>query len=400
MGVSLRQGAEGSAQLIRTLRSPSMGPTLRNKDGRAVATFRDSETGRRRDYTFGAFGTADAESKYLAFAARWAAMGKRLPGVRAEHARVEDLVLAYWLDVKERRSDAATIKIALRLLNRHFGRVPVDEFGPLRFRELREIMVRVGNGGSKPWSRSYVNKQAKTIRAAFRFGVGIEMVRAETASALECVAPLRRGETKAPENKPVEAAVLEHVLATLPHLNRQIRAAVELQLVTAARPSEILRIRPADITVKSDDLWIYDSPVSKTGRRRLIALGPVAIDALRPFMDRKPPRPCLSPREAELESRGRVRRHGKIRTGRFYTSGSYRNAITRACEAADVPAWTPYQLRHWAITEIEFNTDEQSAAIVAGHSTTRVTREVYIHRAARNLAPIIERCAFMRGAPA
>jgi len=377
----------------------SMGPKLRNKNGRAVATFRDTESGERRDITFGAFGTDEAESRYLAFTSRWIAMGRRLPRSRAEvgAARVEDLVLGYWRHVKERRADAATLKIALRLLDQHYASVPVDSFGPLRLQELREIMVTTGTG-RKPWSRGYVNAQINRVREAFKWGVSVEMVRPETLTALRSVKSLRRGETRAPERTPVQAANLEHVLAAMPHLNRQLRAAVELQLLTAARPAEILRVRPMDIVRHSDDLWVYESPVNKTarfGRARLIPLGPPAIAALTPFMDRKPPRACFSPREADLERYGRVRR-SRSRPGRYYRTLSYRQAIHRACARAGVPPFSPNQLRHWSITEIEHHTDESHAAMVAGHANTDVTRDVYIHRAARSFAPVIERCEFMR----
>lgn len=395
--------------MLRGLSVPyhsGMAPRLRNRDGRAVVTLKDSESGRRREYRLGEYGSTEAEQRYHALMAKFTANGRRLePDTRTDGTTaVAHLVSAYWAYAKQRYSGGHVdnIKAAMRLLNRHFGEKPLGEFGPNALRELRGIMV-AGGHDHKPWSRQYVNAQTGKVREAFSWGVAHEMVDASQLVALRAVKPLRKGEGVR-ESEPVQPAVLEHVLAALPYMNRQIRTAVELQMLTASRPGEILRIRPMDIVKHSDELWVFDPKEHKNewrGKMRLIPLGPRAIEAIRPFVDRKPPRPCLSPREALLESQGRVRRGDprkkQKRTGKYYTSGSMRNAVYTACDKAGVPKWSPYQLRHWAISEIEYATDEQSASIVAGHSSSRVTRDVYIHRAARSLAPIIERCDFMRG---
>lgn len=385
-----------------------MAPSIRNRDGRAIVTLTDSESGRRREFRLGAFGSPDAQAKYHTLMAKYAAAGNRLdPDTRSDGSlSVGHLVYAYWTFAKGRYHGGhlGAIKSAIRLVNRHYGTQSLESFGPKALRELREIMVSGGHD-HKPWSRQHTNAQIGRVRQMFSWGVSHEMAGADQLTAIKTVRPLRFGETPARETEPVQPAILEHVLATLPYLNRQIRTAVELQMLTASRPGEILLIRPMDIVKRSDDLWVFDPKQHKgrwRGKMRLIPLGPLAIEAIRPFMDRKPPRPCLSPRQALLESQGRVRRgdvrNGERRTGKYYLSGSYRNAVVKACEKAGVPKWTPYQLRHWAISEIEHATDEQSAAIVAGHSSTRVTRETYIHRTARSLEPIIERCSFMREA--
>jgi len=63
-----------------------------------------------------------------------------------------------------------------------------------------------------------------------------------------------------------------------------------------------------------------------------------------------------------------------------YTRYSYRNAVQRACRRANVPVWSPVQLRHTRATQIraEFGSIEAAKAVL-GHADTRVT-EVYAER--------------------
>lgn len=59
--------------------------------------------------------------------------------------------------------------------------------------------------------------------------------------------------------------------------------------------------------------------------------------------------------------------------GERYSTDSYRRAITRACEAAGVPAWGPNQLRHTAATEIAERLTLDSARVVLGHHDIKTT---------------------------
>ena len=63
-----------------------------------------------------------------------------------------------------------------------------------------------------------------------------------------------------------------------------------------------------------------------------------------------------------------------------YTKDSYGRAIRRACEAAEIPRWTPNQLRHSRATAIREQFGIEAAMVVLGHSDAGTT-EIY---AARN----------------
>ncbi len=386
---------------------------MRNRDGRAVVTLRDSVTGARREYALGKYGSPDAEAKYFALMTRYSAMGRRLPMDSTEGMSVAQLIDGYWTQAKPKYQDKhlATIKSALKLLNRHYGEIDADAFGPLRLQELRQIMVVDGLDG-RPWSRGYINAQINRIRAVFAWGVSMQIVRPDTLTALKTVGPLKPGQTTAHETEPVGSADLELVEGSIPFMPAQIRTAVEIQLVSGARPGEVVRIKEAWITKHSDDLWIFTIPKGEAKVRtkpRPIPLGPRAIKAIKPFMDRDPDRFMLSPAESLEDSMGYVR-SGKRAPRERYDSQTYREAIHRACDKAfpvpdscDDPKswikrhrWNPNELRHWALSEIEFATDDKSAATVAGHSGHKITNEVYIHRAARSLQKIVDQCAFMR----
>ena len=54
--------------------------------------------------------------------------------------------------------------------------------------------------------------------------------------------------------------------------------------------------------------------------------------------------------------------------GKCYTADSYRRAVTRACEKAEIPVWTPYQLRHNYGDKVDKEFDRNTARAALGHS--------------------------------
>lgn len=132
---------------------------------------------------------------------------------------------------------------------------------------------------------------------------------------------------------------------------------IELQLFTAARPGEVVAMRPCDIDV-SGRVWFYRPAHHKTahhGHARVVYIGPRAQEVLRPFLTRPLAAYLFSPVEA-LEERRR-QRHAERRTplscgnrpgaqrcsnpawkpGEAYTVAAYRRAIAYACDRAFPP---------------------------------------------------------------
>lgn len=103
----------------------------------------------------------------------------------------------------------------------------------------------------RPWTRRYVNQQAQRITRMFRWGVSRELVPPAVHAALKTVEALKRGRCAAREGKrvaPVPADILDTVR---PFLSRPVRALVDLQLLTGARPGELLALRAVDLDTGS-----------------------------------------------------------------------------------------------------------------------------------------------------
>lgn len=285
-----------------------------------------------------------------------------------------------------------------------YGDVSAEEFGPLALRGLRDKMVESGR-----WSRGGVNRNVQSVRRMFKWAVSRELLPVAVFSALATVEGLHRGRTTAREGRRVLPVAWADVDAVLPYVSRQVRAMIELQRHTGARPGEIAILRPCDLD-RTGDVWIYTPAQHKTahhGHERFIYLGPKAQAVLAPFLlSRAQDDYCFSPAEAEeerLEARhaarvtpeghgnepgtNRVPRPQKA-PGDRYDVHAYRRCIARACRKAGVPAWHPHQLRHTRATEVRAAFGLEAAQAVLGHADLRVT-QVYAERdseAARRVA--------------
>jgi integrase len=231
----------------------------------------------------------------------------------------------------------------------------------------------------------------------FKWGVGEELIPGSVLEALRAVPGLRRGRTEAPESEPVKPVPDEHVDAVKPHVSKQIWAMIELQRLTGMRPGEVVSMRGCDLDTTGKRLWIYRPATHKTANRghaREIELGPRARKVLRPFLKRDLAEHLFSPRDAERERRAAA--HAKRKTPascgnvpgsnrkiqptrsprECYDTGTYRRAIVRACEAANVPTWHPHQLRHTYATRVRREYGIETARILLGHQSA-VTSELY-----------------------
>lgn len=66
----------------------------------------------------------------------------------------------------------------------------------------------------------------------------------------------------------------------------------------------------------------------------------------------------------------------KIRRRDRYTPGAFRQAVTRLCEKAGVPSWSPNRLRHNAATNFRKKYGLELARILLGHRKMNTT-EIY-----------------------
>ena len=257
------------------------------------------------------------------------------------------------------------------------------------------------------------------------------MIPASVYHALLATPGLKRGRSDVREAEPVKPIDQASIDAIKPFVSNQVWTLVQLQLLTAARPGELITMRPGLIDT-SKDIWIYIPSHHKTahhGYERRIYLGPRAQEILQPFLQRSPDKLCFSPAEAEAQrlvdlhanrrtplSRGNLpgtnrKANPRCRAGEAYTVATYRRAIGRACDRAFPPPaplakredetnsswkqrinkdrlreklriwrnkhrWHPHQLRHNAATYLRKEFGLETARVILGHRSTAVT-EVY-----------------------
>lgn len=408
---------------------------------RPVPSYRRHATGlgvvrlNGRDVYLGTYDTPESRRRYDVAIAEWLAAGRSLP-VAPEALTLAELLDRYWRHVTafyrhadgSPTSEANNVRQALRPLRHLYEQEPVAEFTPRKLKAVRQRMIDMG------WCRSSINKNISRIVLMFRWAVAQELVSAAAHHALQAVEPLKRGRSTAKDRPPIKPVPLAHVDAVRPFLSRQVRALIDLQLLTGARAGELLPMRMKDLDT-TGTIWLYKPDAHKTshlGHARTIYLGPNAQAIIREFMaGRAVDRPLFSPADAVAERRAARHaarktpahygnRPGSNRTakpakapGEVYNVVSYRRAIADACAAAwpppehlrpgktpegrrETPAefrarlmpeqlaelaawrrdhqWHPHQLRHNAATALRKEFGLEAAQVILGHRHAAVTQ--------------------------
>jgi len=317
----------------------------------------------------------------------------------------------YYLDAeRQRNKETWQIRYSVKPLLDLFAALPVAEFGPLRLIELREWMIQRG------WSRKLINQRIGRVRRMFKWAVSRQLVSATVYQGLLAVEGLKRGRCMAKETSRRHPVPEADVYAVLPYTTPVVAAMIELQLLTAMRPGELILLRPCDID-RSQDVWHYTPQRHKNEYRdqeRIVAIGPRGQEILAPFLLRDAKKYCFSPRESEVK-RLRIRharritpakygnrpgthrvQHPQTKPSQAYTVGAYGHAIRHALAVANkaiqanarkqgiknpilIPHWTPYQLRHTAATKVRREMGYETAGAILGHKNMSATA-VYAER--------------------
>jgi integrase len=225
--------------------------------------------------------------------------------------------------------------------------------------------------------RKSINRNIGRITRMFRWAVAQEFCPPQVITALESVDGLRSGRSSAIEIEDVKPALLEHVEAVSTFVTRPVWGLIRFQLATACRPGEAIIMRGCDITMMGD-VWKYVPASHKTehhGKGRTILIGPQGQAVVREFLNTDLQSYLFNPQAADPR-RTKAKTH---RPGERYRRDSYTTAVRRACVKADVPIWTPNQLRHTAATAIRAVADLDTARAVLGHSSL-TTAEIYAER--------------------
>lgn len=364
---------------------------LHKPSGRAVVTLNGT------DFYLGKYGSPESRERYDQLVAEWLTSGRLLPTDRhaAGALSVSELILRYWqfAETYYRKNGKPTGEIsptrsALRFLRKLYGRTPARDFGPLKLKACREAMI------DADLCRGVADSYMKRIRRMFRWATENELVPPEVYHGLQAVRGLGRGRSRARETEPVKPVPEDFVNAVQPHVSPQVWAMVQLQLLTGMRPGELAVMRGCHLDV-TGKIWVY-TPSHKTehhGHEHPIYIGPKAQEVLRPWLRTDLNASLFSPREAEearnqerrrqrkspmtpSQARRRPKRNRRRPPREHYTVGSYRRAITRACDDAEVPHWTPHRLRHNCGTRLRKEYGIEAARVVLGHRSAAIT-EVY-----------------------
>jgi integrase len=272
-----------------------------------------------RDFYLGPYGSPQSRAEYDRLVAEWLANGRRVlspPGATDTDLTVNELALAFlrWAEGYFRKggkvtSEVSNIKTAIRPLRRLHGHTPAREFGPLALKAVRDELTKAG------LTRSGVNRGARLIVRAFRWGAEHEMVPPSIYHGLKAVSGLRKGRSEARESEPVRPVPDADVDAIGPFVSTQVWAMVRLQPLTGMRPGEVVSMRTGEVDT-SGEVWLYTPGSHKTehnGRERRIFIGPQAREILRSWLRADPGEFLFSPSEAESARRAGLRALRKTR---------------------------------------------------------------------------------------
>ena len=333
--------------------------------------------------------------------------------LRPQQISVDDLCFAYLRYAKENDpTHYSSIKTAVEILLKNFTGQLVESLNGQSFLLLQAGFVQHGV------CRGYCNELMGYIRAMLKWGVLYDLVSLKVNEVAKLVPPLRKGKTTARENPKRQDVPDEVVNRTLPHLHTTIRDMVQVQRLAGMRPSEICRMKPGEIDMEYTTpdgmiIWMYTPGTNKNSWRekkqageyvRIIPLGKPEQEIIATRLTNKSDDDFVfSPKDTMQEklAQDAAKRKSKVQPSQvkrkernaknprrkdrdFYESDSYRRAITRAITAANrhlpdgerIPMWTPYQLRHAAITDITLQTGNPDIArAFAGQKSLAVTMD-------------------------
>lgn len=253
----------------------------------------------------------------------------------------------------------------------------------------------------KRFSENYANKIRTNILRLFGY---LELYDFVDKGTVEHLKTMRALEAEEEERELTFTA--QDVAITCDYASPQVAALIELQWITAARPSELCRMQARYIDRTSRrSVWIYRPPKHKTSyrkKKRAIPLNTRCQEILSPFLEARPAddylfkpaeshawwqeqralhagqnrKTAVYPSEIERRAKAKAARKRRKPARSFaprFSAYTYAQAVRRAIRKAradnkEVQYWTPYDLRHFRLTDIQYRLGEESSAALGGHS--------------------------------
>ena len=120
----------------------------------------------------GEYGTPQSKQKYHRMLAEWDSAGEQLL-ISCDDITVVELIRHFWKHAATHyrkpdgtpTSELDNFRQALRPVRELYGLLPVKEFGPLKLKTVRKVMIEKG------WCRTSINRVIGRIRIVFRWGI-------------------------------------------------------------------------------------------------------------------------------------------------------------------------------------------------------------------------------------
>lgn len=326
----------------------------------------------------GRYGSPESREKYAKIVDEWRkTLIAKEQKISARMARGEPLIdeaIADYMDWVSRRyvkmgkptSEVDIQRLAMSYLSDAAGPFNVSEFTPLRLAKLIDVMI-----ASKLKRTTITALQSRIVRL-FKWLAAREMCQITVYQSLVAVEHLRAGRPTdsgliAEEPEPVQPVSAKHVAMAMEKLPPVVCDMIRFQRRTGARPGEVCRMTPAEIS-RQGDVWEWRPIRHKSqhrGKERVIPVGPRARMIIAKYLsDRLPTERCFP-----------------------FEPMAYREKIASACKQAGIPAWKPNQLRHARATELAERFDSEAAQVTLGHSNLNTT-QIYAQRSLRKAKAI------------
>lgn len=234
---------------------------------------------------------------------------------------------------------------------------PAQTIGIKELKQVRQKMIASG------MSRKVINQRINKIRGMYRWSAEDDLLPDGEWMKQGFLKPLKAGRSDAVESQPVRPVPQSHIDAVLAAIKEPLATMIRLQLLTGMRVTETCIMRTEDVDV-ANDIWWYTPEWHKSehrGRVRSVALGPKAQSLVKPRMRGfgylfKPT-------------------HHAAKNPR-YSANAYLLGIYRACRRADVPRWSPGQLRHNYAESVRRRFGLDAVAATLGHADIE-TSQIY-----------------------
>ena len=295
-----------------------------------------------------------------------------------------------WLQncVETNNSHLSHYKSIAKIILEKYSDLLASEFSGRALKRLQADMI------DKGYSRRYINYLVNLTRTMFRWALSEELIDASQYAALKAVDALRAGKTAAPERPRRRAASVQALEAVKPFVNSVVRDMLQVQYLTGMRSCELVKMRMQDINIEAGVPVYYPADKNRWRDRadftRAVPLPPGAWEIINRRGDCQPPEWFVfNPQDAQLEQRqaesdkGRKPRNVcQNRQNGGYTPASYGRAVKRGFQrlrasGVEIEPFSPYQLRHLAITEVSREFGVDAAGAFAGHHSN--ITQVYDH---------------------